>query len=264
LYVELSLLNQLGKQLPFRLLLVIFLLTTSSLVAQTDSTMRQYTGVLEKTNYASIVKLRILFNPDYFDFSYLIERTGRFEIGDSVIVTGYEKVSKREYDYPLLHVQSIDKFTQSENSDTTMKTIAGTLRESQFATLTLFSPIGGSTPYYIERTGNFEIGDDVVITSYIKETRRDLRFPLLHVQFFDEYNCCLIEFRGDINLDGHINLADVIMLSSYFNNHGWIPQICFESLDINGDGKQNKEDSQFLYDFVMHCGPAPVACDMRE
>ena len=244
------------------IIIFIFLFVSSSIHAQIDTTMRQYRGVLEESIYKSKVKLRILYYPEYFDISYFIERTGHLTIGDSAIVTGYIKETRREYDYPVLHVQSIDQFTSQENSDTTMKTFAGTLAESHIKNLTLFSSVGYSQ-YYIERTGPFEIGDDVIIEGYIKETKRNLRFPLLHVQSIHEFNCCLNELRGDVNLDGRINLADVVMLSAYFNDQGWVPQICFESLDINGDGLRNKDDSIYLYDFVMHCGPPPVACDIR-
>ena len=227
-----------------------------------DSSKAIYRGVLEKSIHPDMTKLKLLFYPPHWGFSYLIEHTGHFEIGDSVVVYGFEKTTLRNYEYPVLHVQSIDQFTLSENSETNMKTIAGTLRKSQFTTMTVFSPADPYLrTYFIERTGNFEIGDEVVITGYVKETNRDLRFPIFHVQSIDEFDCCLNELRGDINLDGKINLLDVIIFKRYFSRIATPPQICFEKRDLNGDSLINEDDAQYLYDFVMHCGPEPVACN---
>ena len=239
-------------------LLTIFLFSSSAL---SNSTITTFRGVLESSKYARMVKLKMLFYLPSFDYTYLIDRTDLFIIGDSVIVTGYIRTDTREYDYPVLYVQSIKRFNQSNDSDSDFKTITGVLHESQIPGMTIISSGGISQSYYIENTGRFEIGNNVIITGQLKGSGKELKFPLLHVQSINEFDCCLTETRGDINFDGNVNIADVIMLAAYFTNRGLIPQICYESLDINGDTLLNKDDYEFLYEFVMHCGPEPVECD---
>ncbi len=78
----------------------------------------------------------------------------------------------------------------------------------------------------------------------------------------EKYKCCIREFRGDVNLDGNYNIADIVMLSRLINNKFYSYTVCDQNFDTNGDTLLNSDDLDYLYDFIFHKGPPPVECDI--
>jgi hypothetical protein len=61
---------------------------------------------------------------------------------------------------------------------------------------------------------------------------------------------------GDVNLDGAVNLGDVIFLLNYLFKAGPEPEM-FILADINGDGKINLGDVIYLLNYLFKSGPPP-------
>ena len=73
---------------------------------------------------------------------------------------------------------------------------------------------------------------------------------------------CCIE-RGDVNLDGAVDAADVTDLSNWMFNPGGVGiPICVEAADTNASGEPiDISDLMILIDYVYRDGPAPVECE---
>jgi aminopeptidase N len=65
--------------------------------------------------------------------------------------------------------------------------------------------------------------------------------------------------RGDVNLDGEINVGDVTYLINYVFLEGPQP-IPWESGDVNGDGEVDIADVMYLINYLFIEGPPPQSC----
>lgn len=76
-----------------------------------------------------------------------------------------------------------------------------------------------------------------------------------------QLGCCssCVGLRGDVNLDGMINLGDVIYIYGYLFNGGPMPLPCSEVGDINGDSTLNLADGIRLGYFLFGPEPPPVS-----
>ncbi len=77
----------------------------------------------------------------------------------------------------------------------------------------------------------------------------------------DQSDLGLVDFgnpllHGDVNLDGEINLGDVIYLANYLLKSGPEPPI-FLIADVNCDDKINLSDVIYLANYLLKGGPAP-------
>ncbi len=61
---------------------------------------------------------------------------------------------------------------------------------------------------------------------------------------------------GDVNLDGHVNIGDVVYLNNYLFTEGPGP-IPWESGDVNCDGAVNTADVVYLINYLFLDGPSP-------
>jgi hypothetical protein len=72
--------------------------------------------------------------------------------------------------------------------------------------------------------------------------------------------CCNTDgIRGDVDMSGTINGADVTYLVAYLKNIG-PPPGCTEEGDVDGSGSINVADVTYLVAYLKGLGPAPPAC----
>ncbi|MEM7167614.1 MAG: dockerin type I repeat-containing protein [Planctomycetota bacterium] len=64
--------------------------------------------------------------------------------------------------------------------------------------------------------------------------------------------------RGDANLDGHIDVTDVVFVSKYALSPG-VPLPCADAVDANDDGIVDTADALHLVSFLFVGGPRPAA-----
>ncbi len=62
--------------------------------------------------------------------------------------------------------------------------------------------------------------------------------------------------RGDVNLDGSVNISDPAFLSNYLFAQGPEPG-CLNQADANDDGAVNVADMTFLFNYLAGSGSAP-------
>jgi hypothetical protein len=62
---------------------------------------------------------------------------------------------------------------------------------------------------------------------------------------------------GDCNLDGEVNVGDVVMIIQYVFRSGQAPTP-IETADANGDGTANVGDAVYLINYIFNGGSAPV------
>jgi hypothetical protein len=75
-----------------------------------------------------------------------------------------------------------------------------------------------------------------------------------------ESPCCNHDgIRGDVDMSGSINVADVTYLVAYLKGLGPAPP-CFEEGDIDGGGTINVADVTYLVAYLKGLGPAPPQC----
>lgn len=65
-----------------------------------------------------------------------------------------------------------------------------------------------------------------------------------------------LQFRGDVNGSGSINISDPTMLGNYLYSGGMQPP-CMAACDANADGSVNGSDQIFLYNYLFSGGSAP-------
>lgn len=64
-------------------------------------------------------------------------------------------------------------------------------------------------------------------------------------------------FRGDVNGDGAVGLADPIMLNNYLFSGGPQPATCRKVWDANSDGRVNAVDPVYLLSYLFLGGARP-------
>ncbi len=70
--------------------------------------------------------------------------------------------------------------------------------------------------------------------------------------------CCVGE-RGDVDMSGEVNVADLTYLVNYIFNGG-LPSPCEEEADIDGSGDINVADVTALVAYIFQGGAPPAAC----
>jgi hypothetical protein len=79
-------------------------------------------------------------------------------------------------------------------------------------------------------------------------------------QEFGAPSCCNHDgIRGDVDMSGSINVADVTYLVAYLKGLGPAPP-CEEEGDVNGSATVNVADVTYLVAYLKGLGPAPPAC----
>jgi hypothetical protein len=72
--------------------------------------------------------------------------------------------------------------------------------------------------------------------------------------------CCNSDGRrGDVDMSGTINVADVTYLTAYLKGLGGAPP-CYEEGDVDGSCTINVADVTYLVAYIKNIGPAPPAC----
>lgn len=66
--------------------------------------------------------------------------------------------------------------------------------------------------------------------------------------------------RGDVNISGTINSADIIYLVNFVFKGGAVPKCSPSTGDVNCNGVTNSADIIFLVNYVFKGGPAPGSC----
>lgn len=84
-----------------------------------------------------------------------------------------------------------------------------------------------------------------------------LSFDIAHV-VYDAF--CPIALTGDVNLDGKINSADLIVLINYIFRSIDPNWSCPASGDVNCSGNVTSSDCTYLTNFIFKSGPEP--CDV--
>lgn len=76
------------------------------------------------------------------------------------------------------------------------------------------------------------------------------------VQMGEEYSCYDVHnvnsdvVQGDVNLDGTINIADIVLLSRFVDNGYILEQ--WGNGDFNGDGNINRQDIDDLESYILN------------
>lgn len=65
---------------------------------------------------------------------------------------------------------------------------------------------------------------------------------------------------GDANVDGTIDLLDVVFLINYLFRNGPLP-LCFDCADVNCDEEIGICDVVYLINYIFRSGPAPQTCE---
>jgi len=73
---------------------------------------------------------------------------------------------------------------------------------------------------------------------------------------------CCVQYPGDVNHSGSINISDVTALIAYLCDDGTAP-VPLSNADPNGDCVVDSLDVDYLIDYIFNSGPAPVACTCR-
>jgi hypothetical protein len=116
-------------------------------------------------------------------------------------------------------------------------------------------------------TGNYRVTLVGTCSYWDIETQTPANVVTKEAWFHHVYNpggCC-IGIRGDVNMSGSINVADVAYLSAYLKQKppGSPPPPCFEEGDVNGSGTINTADVTYLSAYLKQKppgSPAPPAC----
>ncbi|MFQ6007866.1 MAG: dockerin type I repeat-containing protein [Candidatus Zixiibacteriota bacterium] len=73
-------------------------------------------------------------------------------------------------------------------------------------------------------------------------------------------SCCNTDgIRGDVDMSGSLNVADVTYLVAYLKGLGPAPT-CDDEADVDGSGTINVADVTYLVAYLKGLGPAPPAC----
>lgn len=79
-------------------------------------------------------------------------------------------------------------------------------------------------------------------------------------QQFGPTTCCNHDgIRGDVDMSGSLNVADVTYLVAFLKGIGPSPP-CEEEGDVDGSGTVNVADVTYLVAYLKGLGPAPAAC----
>ena len=71
------------------------------------------------------------------------------------------------------------------------------------------------------------------------------------------YNVDFIGYTaGDANLDGYVNVADIVAIGNYVFRMYPVPKV-MATADANCDGSVNISDAAYLTQFVFHEGTPP-------
>ena len=71
---------------------------------------------------------------------------------------------------------------------------------------------------------------------------------------------CPITLTGDLDVDGDIDVMDILMLVNFVFKDGEFPRPCMASGDVNCSGDVTTSDALYLVSYVFEGGPAP--CDV--
>jgi len=94
---------------------------------------------------------------------------------------------------------------------------------------------------------------------YLKEKTHEavLEAMIILEQRDDVYNASpnsYMQFpmlKGDVNLDGEININDIIDICAYIMNPESVPSISFRCADVNRDGRINIDDVLLIRDIIF-------------
>lgn len=120
---------------------------------------------------------------------------------------------------------------------------------------------------FIYNNGSFEVlmeyCDDDVNATYNywgKPNAQEIEEDIYHK--VDQSDLGLVDFsnpilHGDVNLDGEVNIADVVYLINYLFNNGPAPPLMLLA-DINGNGEVILDDVVHLINYLFRGGPPPI------
>jgi len=74
------------------------------------------------------------------------------------------------------------------------------------------------------------------------------------------YPDCCVGIRGNVDMLGEVNVADLTYLVAYFFSGGPLPQ-CGPETDMDASGMINVADITYLVDYLFTGGPEPLPCD---
>jgi hypothetical protein len=66
--------------------------------------------------------------------------------------------------------------------------------------------------------------------------------------------------KGDVNIDGNVDVVDVTCLINYLFKGGEAPS-CVNAADVNCDQEITIADAVYLINYIFRSGPAPQICD---
>ncbi len=88
--------------------------------------------------------------------------------------------------------------------------------------------------------------------------------PPLDLAFvINETDTCEVQYLGDVNNDGTINIQDLTYLVSFLYNNGPAPPV-MANADLNGDCCVDYRDVQYFMQFYFSSGPPPVDCTCQD
>ena len=169
------------------------------------------------------------------------------DVHPTLIILGHDTNS-------IAHVWNINSDTMSVRHSFT-ESIPLTRITNCGTGVTKYRPITDSTVsvQHIDANGNMPFS---VVMNYSEiETVRDLTlapdnrlFMLSHINNLQS---------GDINMDGTVDLADIVFFLSYLFQEGEAPQ-SLNIANVNGDDVVNIADAVYLINYLFIGGPAPV------
>lgn len=137
-------------------------------------------------------------------------------------------------------------------------------------TITLFwNKIDGTSQYHFQLDDNSDFSSPAIDDSAVTDTSLSLISPLSSRKYYwrlranggvwSVFSLTHSFFRyshGDVNLNGNIDLGDVVYLITYQYKNGPAP-ICLLAGDVNCDGLVGLGDVVYLITFLYRGGPRP-------
>lgn len=118
----------------------------------------------------------------------------------------------------------------------------------------------GQQKFILTRHGKFNDGDTVFVSGHITRHYFKEITPRIHVKEIKWYDCCPNGFKGDIDSDGNLDIADIIILSVILKENLTLI-ICSEQIDIDDNGIIGNSDLEYLLNYAFNDGPPPPPCE---